>query len=74
MAYTVNTYKSPDDLAAAIGAVVISGLDDVTVGDNYAVGDVVVTWGGTYTLIKNPSVDFIILPRGGFYAVINKNA
>ena len=74
MAHTVRTYSSAEKLSDAIGVSVIAGLDDSTVGDNYSVNDQLLSFGGTYTIIKNPAANFTILTRGAYYVVINSNA
>ncbi len=70
---TVITYRSPDDLATAVGLTVVEGLDDSGVEAEYVVGDLVMTAGGNYTIVKaadtKPTLD--ILQKGIFYTVID---
>tara|TARA_R110000744_G_scaffold138384_1_gene249142 strand:- start:2586 stop:2807 length:222 start_codon:yes stop_codon:yes gene_type:complete len=69
---TVTTYKSPDDLATALGLVVVSGLDESGVQANYIAGDLVLTSGGNYTIVKSviPATTQIV-QKGIFYTVID---
>lgn len=66
----VTTFKSPDALASGTGLVVVAGLDDDGVLDEYEVGDVVVSYGANYTVIKAVPGGTTILVKGGFYTVI----
>ncbi len=69
---TVTTYRSPDELAAGISLTVVAGLDDSGVEDEYVVGDLVMTAGGNYTIVKGViPATLLILQKGIFYTVID---
>ena len=69
MPYNVTVHKSAQALSDATGLVVTPGLDDSTT-DNVVAGDVLTTYGGTYTLIQAVPVGTTILQKGGFYITI----
>jgi hypothetical protein len=72
MATLVEVHASPNALATKTGLVVIPNLDDSQIELNYEVGDLVLTHGGTYTLVKlgASQVTYIILQKGGYYTTI----
>ena len=65
---SVTTYKSAESLAIGTGLDVLSGLDDSTA--KALPGEILITYGGTYTLIKAVPTTTTILPKGGYYTVI----
>lgn len=80
MAFVVETFKSEDDLAADIGATVITHksedeLNDYLNGLTSEVFGGIVAKGGHYTTIVDISVPagttvISILDKGGFYTVV----
>ena len=74
MATIVTLCKSPDELATLTGFLVHSNLDDSQVELEYATGDLVMSVGGNYTVVKYGALqtDYVILQKGGFYTVIEE--
>jgi hypothetical protein len=74
MATVVTLCKSPEELSDLTGFGVHSNLDDSQVELEYESGDLVMTVGGNYTIVKFGALqtDYIILQKGGFYTVIEE--
>ena len=74
MATIVTLCKSPSELSALTGFLVYSNLDDSQVELEYATGDLVMSVGGNYTIVKLgvTQTDYVILQKGGFYTVIEE--
>tara|TARA_R110002096_G_scaffold217142_4_gene405184 strand:+ start:14423 stop:14644 length:222 start_codon:yes stop_codon:yes gene_type:complete len=68
----VTSYTSTQLLADATGLTAINGLDDSQVEAEYVSGDLVLTVGGNYTIVKGPiPATLQILQKGLFYTVID---
>jgi len=80
MAFTVTTYYSEDDLAAAITAVVTTYPDEETLGAGILTATTIfdiIAHGEMYTIIDNPqivNVSLRVIGKGGFYTVILETA
>ena len=70
----VTLYFSAADLATATSLTVIPNLDDSQVQAEYAVGDLVLTSGGNYTVVKATiPATLIILQKGIYYTTIDNS-